>query len=314
MPSTLQKRLIATSVGYCLDRRIGEPPNSMHPLRSFGSLMAACEKRLYQDNRRQGIYYASCGTGIGLLSGTVISSTALATYLACGGRALIDAAKNVGDELESGDLEGARVATGRIVGRETDQLSEGELSRAAIETVAENTVDAVIAPMISAVIGGAAGVLGYRAVNTLDALVGYRNSKYSNFGWASARLDDVLNYIPARIAALFVIVVRPRRARDVWRAVRRDARKNPSPNAGVIESAFAGALGLRLGGENTYAGVTELRASLGDGDAPEPRDIARANRLSRDVGDAVAISMVASSIALMWWRSLRRHSNVGSAR
>ena len=157
-----------------------------------------------------------------------------------------------------------------------------------MESVAENTVDAVVAPALWALAAGAAGALGYRAVNTMDAMVGHRSHRYLAYGWASARADDLAGWVPARVTAALVAAVRPAGAGAVWRAVRRDAPAHPSPNAGVAEAAFAAALGLRLGGFNRYGERVELRPPLGSGRPPEPADIARAVRLSGDVALALA--------------------------
>ena len=298
------------SAGYLFDRFVGEPPDHVHPLRAFGLLMGKIEGRFFADDRLAGIAYAASGVGTSLLAGLVLRSTAGATYFACGGKALAGAASAVDEALLQEDLETARVAVRALVGRDTELLGEDEIARAAVESVAENTVDAIIAPLFFAAVAGAPGALGYRAANTLDALVGYRNSRYEHFGWASARLDDGLSFVPARLTALLVVLVRPRRARAVLRVVRRDARAHPSPNAGVAESAFAAALGRRLGGNNTYTGAVEARAFLGDGRAPERTDIARAVRLSQDVGDAAAIG--AMIVALLLRSRLRVRASIRS--
>jgi adenosylcobinamide-phosphate synthase len=175
-------------------------------------------------------------------------------------------------------------------------MDEKELSRAAVESVAENSVDAVVAPALWAALLGAPGAGAYRAVNTMDSMVGHRSARYERYGWAAARLDDAAGFVPARVAAALVAMVRPRQVSAVWRAVRRDAPQHPSPNAGVAEAAFAGALGLRLGGENRYGDRIELRASLGDGRAPERADIERAVVLARDVGLALAAALGAVSL------------------
>lgn len=305
--ATIPNRLGASSLGYLLDRVLGELPDSFHPLRAFGSTMALLERIIYRDDRRHGVHYAIIGTSLGAASGSVLSSTAVATYFSCGGRALRDAATVVQRALDNGDLDRARTATSRIVGRETQNLDEEELARAVVETVAENTIDAVVAPLLWGAIGGPRGALAYRAVNTMDAMVGYRSPRYHNFGWASARLDDVANYVPARLGVLGVMVVRPRLAPEIWRTVRRDASSHPSPNAGVIESAFAGALGISLGGDNTYEGIAETRARLGDGRPPESADITRAVRLSRATGDAVALALSVGAVALIA-NQHRRHA------
>ena len=184
------------------------------------------------------------------------------------------------------------------------RCDEPEIARAVVESVAENTVDAVVAPALWAAAAGAPGVFAYRAVNTLDAMVGHRSSRYEHFGWASARLDDIAGLVPARVTAGLVIAVRPGAASRVARAVREDAPAHPSPNAGIAEAAFAAALGLRLGGANRYGDRIELRATLGDGRTPRPGDIRAAVRLSRDVTGALVALLVVPSV-LRWLRRRR---------
>jgi adenosylcobinamide-phosphate synthase len=250
--------------------------------------MRTVEGALYADSRGAGIAHAATGVAIGVGGGAALGSTAVASYLAIAGRALRQTAASVAEPLEAGDLDTARRRLPALVGRDAGGLDAKEIARAVVESVAENTVDAVVAPALWAAVAGAPGALGYRAINTMDAMVGHRSPRYARYGWAAARLDDAANWIPARVTALLVAAVRPRQARAVGRAVVRDAAAHPSPNAGVAEAAFAAALGLRLGGTNQYGGRTELRPSLGDGRPAEAGDIARANRLSRDVTLALA--------------------------
>jgi adenosylcobinamide-phosphate synthase len=306
----LASRLGGSAIGYLADQLVGEPPDRLHPLRAFGHLMASIERRTYRDDRLAGAGYAAVGLATGMLSGAALSSTTAGTYLSSGGRALAGAANVVDRALRESDLATAREKIRSLVGRDSDALEEGELVRAVVESVAENTVDGIVAPLFFAAAMGAPGALGYRAANTLDALVGYRSDRYEHFGWASARLDDALNYLPARVTALLVALVRPRRAVEVLRSVRRDAPAHPSPNAGVAEAAFAAALGLCLGGESSYEGKAETRPFLGNGRVPERSDIARAVRLSRHVGAAAAIGAVAASLGLC----ARRRANVGIGR
>jgi len=190
-----------------------------------------------------------------------------------------------------------------LCGRDPEGLDGGEIVRAVIESVAENTSDAIVAPLLWGAVAGLPGLVAYRAVNTLDAMVGYRSPRYLRFGWASARLDDAANWIPARVTAALTIAVAPlaiprgsRSATAALRTVLRDGGRHPSPNAGRCEAAFAGALGIRLGGTNVYEGVTETRPGLGEGRAPEPHDARRAIRLSRAV--TVAATALAVLIAL----------------
>ena len=205
----------------------------------------------------------------------------IATTIAVKG--LKDAGLEVYRHLKQGDLAAARSSLGMIVGRETSHLDEPEIVRGTVETVAENIVDAVISPLLYALIGGAPLAMAYRAVNTLDSMVGYKNDKYIHLGWASARLDDIANWIPARLTAVLLTLSALMLGldyRSAIRMVRRDARKHPSPNSGFPESATAGALGIRLGGTNVYHGVSSFRAYMGDANRPmEAQDIRLTNRL-----------------------------------
>ncbi|MEP4648736.1 MAG: adenosylcobinamide-phosphate synthase CbiB, partial [Ilumatobacter sp.] len=210
-------------------------------------------------------------------------ATALASGAAIAGAMLEREACRVGAALQGDDLDVARRAVARLVGRRTDMLDATEVTRAVIETVAENTVDAVTATLFWATVGGSPGALVHRAVNTMDAMVGHRTDRHERFGWASARLDDAMNWLPARLTVAAVVIAAPSRATDVWRTVRRDAGKHPSPNGGVVEAAFAASLGVRLGGTNVYEGVAEDRGELGDGRAPVAHDVGRAVALARRV-------------------------------
>ncbi len=285
----------AAAAGIVADRLMGEPPAAVHPVVAFGRVMRAVERIAYRDTRAAGVLHAAAGAGLGLVAGGVVGSTALATWLAVAGRALGEAATAVGAALDAGNLPRARSLLPALVGRDPTDLDEKELARAVVESVAENTVDAVVAPALWAAALGAPGALGYRAVNTLDAMVGHRSARYERYGWASARLDDLAGWIPARVTAGLVAVVRPASAPAVWTAVRTQAPAHPSPNAGVAEAAFAAALGLRLGGENRYGARVELRPPLGTGRPAEAGDIARAVALSRDVAGALGVFLVVKS-------------------
>ncbi|MDQ6798413.1 MAG: adenosylcobinamide-phosphate synthase CbiB [Actinomycetota bacterium] len=288
---TVLGRALGAAAGILVDRLAGEPPTVAHPVVAFGTAMRWVERALWRDTRTTGVAYALAGTGLGVGAGTLLGSTVAATSLAVGGRALAGAATSVSTPLADDDLDRARSLLPTLVGRDPGGLDAKAIARAVVESVAENTVDAVVAPVFWAALAGAPGALGYRAVNTLDAMVGHRSPRYGRFGWASARLDDVAGWVPARLTAVLVVAVRPRSCRAVWRAVRHDAPRHPSPNGGVAEAAFAAALGLRLGGASSYEGRAELRPSLGDGRPPEPGDIARAVHLSTDVSLALAATM-----------------------
>jgi len=293
---TAAARCRGAAVGLVLDRIVGEPPARVHPVVAFGRVMRRVEGALWSDSRWRGAAHAAIGSTLGVAAGSAFP-TALATTVAVAGRQLADEARAVSAALAAGDLDAARGILPALVGRDVAELDEKDVARAAIESVAENTVDAVVAPALWAAVAGGRGALGYRAVNTLDAMVGHRRPRYGRYGWASARLDDVAGWVPARTTALLVAAVRPDAAPDVWRAVRRDARAHPSPNAGVAEAAFAAALGLRLGGENRYADRVELRPSLGDGRPPVASDVLAAVRLSGDVTWALAGALAVAG----WW-------------
>ncbi|PWK14818.1 adenosylcobinamide-phosphate synthase CbiB [Tumebacillus permanentifrigoris] len=188
-------------------------------------------------------------------------STTIAT------KGLAQAGRGVYEALRAGDMPLARQRLSWIVGRDTDQLDAGEISRGGIETVAENIVDAVTSPLLYALLGGAPLAMAYRAVNTLDSMIGYKNEKYLHLGWASARLDDLANYVPARLTLPFLVVssfILKYNGRNTWLMARRDASVHPSPNSGIAEAAVAGALNIQLGGHNTYGGVASFRAHMGD--------------------------------------------------
>jgi adenosylcobinamide-phosphate synthase len=293
-------RPLGAAAGLGLDRLLPEPPGAVHPVVLFAFVMTSLEHRIHRDRKGPGLVHASAGLALGLAAGAAVRSTTLATASAVAGRALSTAATDVGRALDEGDLDRARGLLPALVGRDPSGLDAGEVARAAIESVAENTVDAVVAPALWGAVAGAPGALGCRAVNTLDSMVGHRSPRYANYGWASARLDDLVAWVPARLTALLVGLVRPRAARPVWRAVRDQAPAHPSPNAGVSEAAFAAALGLRLGGRNAYGGRIEERVVLGTGRSPHPSDIDAAVRLSRDVSAALAVILVGLGL-VRWW-------------
>jgi adenosylcobinamide-phosphate synthase len=307
-------RSLAVAAAIAADRLLGEPPLQPHPVSAFGSLMRAVERRNWDDSSAAGVRHAVVGASAGVAAGAVVGSTTLATYVAVAGRSLAEAATVVGDALADDDLDRARALLPALVGRDPHGLGPDEVARAVVESVAENTVDAVVAPALWGLAAGAPGALGHRAVNTMDAMVGYRDDRYGRYGTASARLDDVAAWVPARCTAALVAVVRPLAAAEVWRTVRRDAPAHPSPNAGVAEAAFAAALGLRLGGETRYGLRVEDRPRLGDGKPPTPADIGRAVRLSRHVGLALAGLCAAPAAAGALRRAVRRRGRAATAR
>lgn len=294
-----------------MDRVIGDPPDRLHPVAWFGTVMARGEALWWSDDRRRGMFHASIGAGgaalaawwlrrVALRAAGPAGEVAVAVAVAAtvlGARSLDLRAYEIRSALVDGRVEEARRLLPTLVGRETTGLDERQITRAVVESLAENSVDAVVAPLLWAAVAGPGAAAAYRAVNTLDAMVGHRNLRYQRFGWASARLDDFANYVPARLAAAVVAVLTPHRACAVRRAVVTQAPSHPSPNAGVIEAAFAAALGVRLGGTNCYGGVTERRPDLGDGFDPVPADIDRARLLARRLHWTVA-AVLATPAAL----------------
>ena len=279
---------LGAATGVAIDAAVGEPPLAWHPVAKFGSAMIAVERRTYRDTRAAGVVHLAVGVGAAVAIGFgarrllgPFLATAAATALASAGRMLDGEALGIADHLAAGDLPAAREALCALAGRTPDDLDESEIARAVIESVAENSVDAVVSSIMWGLIGGAPAVLAHRAANTLDAMIGHRSERYERFGWASARLDDVLNFAPARLAAAAVAACRPGAAKLVGETIRRDAHQHPSPNGGVIEAAYAAALGVRLGGINRHGDETEDRSTLGDGRAPMAADIRAAVALRR---------------------------------
>ncbi|MBK5221530.1 MAG: cobalamin biosynthesis protein CobD [Acidimicrobiia bacterium] len=287
----------AAAIGLIADSAFAYPDRLPHPLGWFGTAMARVEERTYADTIAAGATYAAAGTAIGVASSVAIRSTAVATWLASGGRQLHDTALEIAAHLDADDLDAARVELPSLVGRDPDALDAAGIARATIESVAENTVDAIVAPAFWAAVAGAKGVLAHRAIDTLDSMVGYRNDRYGRFGTASARLDDAMAWVPARITVALVVAARPRAARDIIRTVRRDAPAHPSPNSGLVEAAFAAALGIELGGPTAYADRIDERPRLGWGRPPRPADIERAVSLSAEISTAMATALAGYGLA-----------------
>lgn len=312
--STLVNRTTELALGVLADEVFGDP-RRYHPVAGFGAAAAALERRMYAPSKLQGAAYTAILVGgaaaLGYAARNVPGATAVGTWSVVGGAGLRKVGSTLGADLEHGDIDGARTVLPSLCGRDPSVLDTAGLARAATESVAENTSDAAVAPLFWGAVAGLPGLLAYRAANTLDAMVGYRNDRYGDFGWASARLDDVLNYIPARLAGAVTVGLAPAvggAPSDAVRAWRRDAAKHPSPNAGVAEATAAGALGLQLGGRTQYAHGVELRPTLGDGRAPEPRDLARAARLS------LAVELGALAATALCVRTGRRAARRGRPR
>jgi adenosylcobinamide-phosphate synthase len=299
------RRALAAAGGLAADRAVGEPPDFAHPVIAFARFMGVVEQRVYRDSTGAGTAYAVGGLALGAGAGLVVGSTGTAVAVCAAGRMLRREASEVQRSLEHADLEHARTQLPALCGRDPSELDESGLAAAVIESVAENTVDAVVGPALWGALFGAPGALAYRAVNTMDAMVGHHNDRYERFGRGAARLDDAANLVPARLTALLVAAVHPSRAAAVQRIVCRDAAAHPSPNAGVAEAAFAAALELELGGAVRYGERVERRPRLGDGPRPGPGDIARAVRLAGRVELACAALLAAPALVRLARRIVR---------
>jgi adenosylcobinamide-phosphate synthase len=296
MTGALLSRAVAASLASIADRLIPEPPDAWHPVAWFGTGMTRLEQRIWRDDRAAGAVYTAAGLSVGVLAGVVVRSTTVALTVAVAARQLGTVGGDIGTQLERGDLEGARGALPSLVGRDPSELDESGVAAAVVESLAENSVDAVIAPLFWGFVAGAPGALGYRAINTMDAMVGHRSERFENFGWASARLDDVANWVPARLFAAAVQATNPSATASVRRAVREDAGAHPSPNAGVAEAAVAGALGVELGGTLRYGERVEHRPLLGRGPRPDGSTIAHA----RSVCDRAQVAVLAAAAVVGW--------------
>jgi len=270
-----------------LDLVLGDPRALPHPVVAIGRMISFLEPRLrrnFADERAAGcaLLVTTVGASYGVAALLLAAASALApeagiavavylSWVSLAARSLHVESGKVAKALERDDLPAARLALSYIVGRETEQLDEGEIVRGAVETVAENTGDGVIAPLFYLMLGGPALAIAYKAVNTLDSMVGYKNERYLQFGWASARFDDLANFLPARLSGLLMVLAAPICALsggNAWRIMRRDCRNHSSPNSGFPEAAAAGALRVRLGGANRYFGKVVEKPCIGDAVLP----------------------------------------------
>ena len=286
-------------LAYLLDLWIGDPKNFPHPVRWIGQTARALEalaRRVVSNP-----FVAGCVTTVSLLLIVIIGAWSMLWVLegihpylkVCGSvyivyaclsvRSLYDESKPVADYLYKDQIDEARSSLSHIVGRDTESLDKNEMSRATVETVAENTIDGIVAPLFYACLGGAPLALGYKCINTLDSMFGYRNEVYERFGKFSARLDDVANWIPARIGGALMILASwfcGYRVLNALQIMLRDGRKHLSPNAGIPEAAMAGALGLQLSGPSSYGGTTVNKPCIGDPlKEIETSDISRSHRV-----------------------------------
>ena len=302
---------LGVAAGYAADAAFGDPRRG-HPVAGFGQAATRLEQWLWRDRRAAGAAFTALSAGSVALGAVAaeravrrsavgqVALAAAATWTVLGGASLVREARTIGSALEAGDLAAARERLPYLCGRDPRELTEQQLARAVVESVAENTADAVVNALTWGALAGVPGLLAFRAVNTLDAMVGHRSARYLRFGWASARLDDVAGWPGARLTALLTAAAAggPQRRAESLRVWRRDASAHPSPNAGQAEAAFAGALGVQLGGTLKYGERVEHRAVLGGELRPVVvGDIERACVLSRRVGLlAAGVAVVASAL------------------
>ena len=299
----IKYHIIALFGGFLLDLLVGDPHWMPHPIRLIGSVIAKCSKWNRAELKKGEQFWRGMAMTILVVCLTAVVEAAILvagywlhqfagciiegimTYQILATKCLKVESMKVYKALKKDDLEGARYAVSMIVGRDTQVLDATGVAKAAVETVAENTSDGVIAPLIYLAIGGPILGFMYKAINTMDSMVGYKNDKYMYFGRCAAKLDDVVNYIPARISALLMIAVSflPGKAYDgkgAWRIWRRDRRKHASPNSAQTEAVCAGSLGVQLAGDASYFGKIVKKPTIGDAHRPvEYEDIKRANGL-----------------------------------
>ncbi|MFJ4876039.1 cobalamin biosynthesis protein [Streptomyces sp. NPDC088745] len=303
---------LGAALGMACDAVFGDPRRG-HPVALFGRAAAAVERVLWRDDRARGAAHTLVCVG-GAAGAAAVASrlvrrrpaasvalTAAATWAVVGGTSLGREARAIGGALAAGDLELARERLPHLCGRDPQALDGQQLARAVVESVAENTSDAVVGALVWGAVGGVPGLVAFRAVNTLDAMVGHKSARHRRYGWASARLDDVAGWPGARLTAALAVLAGDD-ARGAVRAWRADAAAHPSPNAGPVEASFAGALGVRLGGTLSYAGRVEHRAVL-NGERGRPvdvPDIERAVRLSRRVGVLALAACAAGRLAFSY--------------
>ncbi|MCA1821444.1 MAG: cobalamin biosynthesis protein [Pseudonocardia sp.] len=295
-------RAVGLLLGVAADAAFGDPAR-YHPVAAFGRLAGSAERACYAEHELAGVVYTGALVGAAAVVGGLLeragrgctvmqtAATALATWVALGAASLAEEGAAMARALDAGDLESARSRLPHLCGRDPASLDLAGVARASVESIAENTSDAVVAPLIWGAVAGVPGLLAYRAANTLDAMVGYRSPRYRRFGWAAARLDDVANLLPSRATAGLTTLCAPLvggSARGAWVAWRRDAAAHPSPNAGQVEAAFAGALEVRLGGRTQYPHGIEQRPVMGHGRSPDAGDLSRGVELSRVIGLAAA--------------------------
>lgn len=320
----MELSMLAVGLGFLLDLLIGDPHWIYHPIRLVGHLISGLEKALRRvfPGTQKGELAAGAALLLlvsGITAGTAWGLPALAglihpyvrfgleTVMCCqllATKSLKDETMKVYTALKAGDVEGARRAVSMVVGRDTDALDDIGITKAAVETVAENTSDGIVAPLLFMVIGGAPLGYFYKAVNTMDSMVGYKNERYLYFGRAAAKFDDVVNYLPARLSALLMICAcgcLKLDAQNAWRIYVRDRYNHSSPNSAHTEAAAAGALHIRLAGDAYYFGKLYEKPTLGDADRPvEYEDIRRANRLLYGTAVLALLVFLAVKGVIVW--------------
>jgi adenosylcobinamide-phosphate synthase len=307
---------VVLGCAYVMDLAVGDPEWFPHPVRAIGRLTLAgqsCAKPGHRSPAHDlfngvvltgAVVLLTVGTTVLLLSASArmhpyaaFATETLFAWTALATGSLLTEARRVLRTLDENDLPGARQQLSRIVGRDTDTLTESEVARAVIETLAESTCDGIVAPLCYLVVGGVPAALAYKAVNTLDSMIGHREAPYTYFGRFAARADDVVNFVPARLAAWAIIMAAALTGNDAACAARvwwRDRRRHDSPNAGHPEAAMAGALGVTLGGVNYYDGVASVKPSLGAGQAGATKEAAR-----RACKVTLTASALACAVALL---------------
>ena len=315
---SLLHRGLGLVLGTVADQLLGDPERH-HPVAWFGTWATEVERRTWRDDRVAGIWFTVASVGPVVAGATVVermaarrgwlqvATTALATWAALGTRRLAVEGQVMADRLADEDLSAAREQLPNLCGRDPSQLDAQGLGRATVESMAENTNDAGVSTVFWGAVAGVPGIVAHRCLNTLDAMVGYRNDRYGRFGSAAARLDDAAAWLPARITGALACVAAPVVGGDpdrAWRVMCRDGMRHPSPNGGWCEASWAGALGVQLGGENRYGGRTESRPRLGEGPRPRAPEVRRAARL------VTAVTWAATGIAAtvlgglaLWGRS-----------
>ena len=292
--------------GFIADRIIGDPQHH-HPVAYFGKYASFLERHLYRDSKAAGVAF----TVAAVIPPTLVAACAPAVFLpvavwaSLGGTTLENVGKQVAADLDRDDVEHARTWVPWLCSRDPEYLDGDGIARATVESLAENTSDAAVAPLVWAGLAGAPGVVLHRVANTLDAMVGYTNERYTNFGWASARLDDILGFIPARVTTAIHLLFAPKK-KEVWQRVYAAAKNHPSPNAGWVEASAAEALGVTLGGRTVYPYGVEERPRLGHGPQPGIATVKKAVRLSL----ITQLASLAVGALIAQKRSSRRASNL----